>query len=1528
MDFKQCANNDSPTPLGTCHWINSILQQSNSRYVEGMSTLQRLIFTNIATTSGNVHTLTFRHQATKGSAAAHAYDFLTSWDQAVAAANAIAPGQNLLGTIIPCGQEIGPPASLASTCNSLLSGGNLVTPSLPDVMGDPTIGGNVNARITAYETVFSDRTLEIFGNAAITAASVAFNGYTTGSDQDAKYTLTWTSASSDIMVRFAGHIAVGVDPLGAGIGYGSGKGAASISGGPYHIPLDLLDGASLGNQDNQLKGADVLLPPTVLTAIHDSSHNVITSAPIGATVHDSATVTGDAGAATGSVSFTVFLGNTTCTGTGTAAGTVTLVAGVAHPSNTATVPAGGLSYMAHYAPDASAKYVPGDSDCEPLTANKLASNTATEIHNAAHNAITSAPIGSTVHDQATVTGALTTPTGTVDFTVWANTSCDGTGTAAGTAVPLVAGVAHPSDTAVVGTTGLSFKAHYNGDDTYLASTSDCEPLTANKLASNTATEIHNAAHNAITSAPIGSTVHDQATVTGALTTPTGTVDFTVWANTSCDGTGTAAGTAVPLVAGVAHPSDTAVVGTTGLSFKAHYNGDDTYLASTSDCEPLTANKLASNTATEIHNAAHNAITSAPIGSTVHDQATVTGALTTPTGTVDFTVWANTSCDGTGTAAGTAVPLVAGVAHPSDTAVVGTTGLSFKAHYNGDDTYLASTSDCEPLTANKLASNTATEIHNAAHNAITSAPIGSTVHDQATVTGALTTPTGTVDFTVWANTSCDGTGTAAGTAVPLVAGVAHPSDTAVVGTTGLSFKAHYNGDDTYLASTSDCEPLTANKLASNTATEIHNAAHNAITSAPIGSTVHDQATVTGALTTPTGTVDFTVWANTSCDGTGTAAGTAVPLVAGVAHPSDTAVVGTTGLSFKAHYNGDDTYLASTSDCEPLTANKLASNTATEIHNAAHNAITSAPIGSTVHDQATVTGALTTPTGTVDFTVWANTSCDGTGTAAGTAVPLVAGVAHPSDTAVVGTTGLSFKAHYNGDDTYLASTSDCEPLTANKLASNTATEIHNAAHNAITSAPIGSTVHDQATVTGALTTPTGTVDFTVWANTSCDGTGTAAGTAVPLVAGVAHPSDTAVVGTTGLSFKAHYNGDDTYLASTSDCEPLTANKLASNTATEIHNAAHNAITSAPIGSTVHDQATVTGALTTPTGTVDFTVWANTSCDGTGTAAGTAVPLVAGVAHPSDTAVVGTTGLSFKAHYNGDDTYLASTSDCEPLTANKLASNTATEIHNAAHNAITSAPIGSTVHDQATVTGALTTPTGTVDFTVWANTSCDGTGTAAGTAVPLVAGVAHPSDTAVVGTTGLSFKAHYNGDDTYLASTSDCEPLTANKLASNTATEIHNAAHNAITSAPIGSTVHDQATVTGALTTPTGTVDFTVWANTSCDGTGTAAGTAVPLVAGVAHPSDTAVVGTTGLSFKAHYNGDDTYLASTSDCEPLTANKLAVEHGHRDPQRVVRRGDHPERGYLGPDRHDRPRQGHRHRDRGRRDPHRHRDLHGVVR
>ena len=51
-------------------------------------------------------------------------------------------------------------------------------------------------------------------------------------------------------------------------------------------------------------------------------------------------------------------------------------------------------------------------------------------------------------------------------------------------------------------------------------------------------------------------------------------------------------------------------------------------------------------------------------------------------------------------------------------------------------------------------------------------------------------------------------------------------------------------------------------------------------------------------------------------------------------------------------------------------------------------------------------------------------------------------------------------------------------------------------------------------------------------------------------------------------------------------------------------------------------------------------------------------------------------------------------------------------------------------------------------------------------------------------------------------------------------------------------------------------------------------MPLVAGVAHPSSTAVVGTSGLAFKAHYDGSATYDPSDGPCEPLSPDKGTIQ------------------------------------------------------
>jgi hypothetical protein len=250
-DFRQCANNETNgtvTGLGNCHWIGSILQSSNSLYLEGMSVPQQAVFTDIAPTAGNTHTLTFEVDFTK--AGIHGYDWLTSYAQALAAGAAA----GIPFTLNACGPEL--PASLVGTCNSLRSGSNTFAVTVPD---DPFVSsdGSTQSRIDAYEAMFGNRTITIYGNAPISAASLTLTHSVpdlgdTG-DSYVSYILSWTSSSTAVLFEMGAHLAKGPDSD----GWGGGQGASSVQGGPSHFSLRQLDGASTGGQDNAINSGGV-----------------------------------------------------------------------------------------------------------------------------------------------------------------------------------------------------------------------------------------------------------------------------------------------------------------------------------------------------------------------------------------------------------------------------------------------------------------------------------------------------------------------------------------------------------------------------------------------------------------------------------------------------------------------------------------------------------------------------------------------------------------------------------------------------------------------------------------------------------------------------------------------------------------------------------------------------------------------------------------------------------------------------------------------------------------------------------------------------------------------------------------------------------------------------------------------------------------------------------------------------------------------------------------------------------------------
>jgi hypothetical protein len=278
VDFKQGANKDAPLLLGDIHWIGSILQSSNSRYAEGMSTLQRVVFLDLAPVASNNHVLRVKFEAQK--ATHHAYDFITGWNQALKAAHDLSGSEELMPDAQPlnssalydeteprslnvCGDAIS--ADAGTRCAQLHDGVSFY--DLP-VSGetDLVIAGDAStttAQIAAYEAAYGARTVRVWapsltGGAGSADNKVVFVKYEAGY---IFYDIKWKTSvatADDAVIEFGAHIAKGIG------GYGANQGASDINGGPYHVILDDLIGSTdnLGNQDNQLQGADIIVRPT------------------------------------------------------------------------------------------------------------------------------------------------------------------------------------------------------------------------------------------------------------------------------------------------------------------------------------------------------------------------------------------------------------------------------------------------------------------------------------------------------------------------------------------------------------------------------------------------------------------------------------------------------------------------------------------------------------------------------------------------------------------------------------------------------------------------------------------------------------------------------------------------------------------------------------------------------------------------------------------------------------------------------------------------------------------------------------------------------------------------------------------------------------------------------------------------------------------------------------------------------------------------------------------------------------------
>jgi hypothetical protein len=243
IHFTQCRNdsNNDEVP-DDCAWSEGAINQNNSIFREGDAVPQRL-FHEIDT--AGTHTIRFEYDFSKASK--YAYDFLTNVDETQSG---------------PLLNECGDLPGFVTTCSALFSGAVLAP-----IPSDPfdAVSGRENP---------AARSIRIGG---VSSATVTFPSLDGGDDPDEAHDpdsdpdcfqncgtssvlidLTFTTEADDTVVGvwFGGHLAQAAGPF----GWGAGFGASSISGAPFHISYESLDGDSAGRRDNQIQPGAVVAP--------------------------------------------------------------------------------------------------------------------------------------------------------------------------------------------------------------------------------------------------------------------------------------------------------------------------------------------------------------------------------------------------------------------------------------------------------------------------------------------------------------------------------------------------------------------------------------------------------------------------------------------------------------------------------------------------------------------------------------------------------------------------------------------------------------------------------------------------------------------------------------------------------------------------------------------------------------------------------------------------------------------------------------------------------------------------------------------------------------------------------------------------------------------------------------------------------------------------------------------------------------------------------------------------------------------
>jgi uncharacterized repeat protein (TIGR01451 family) len=359
----------------------------------------------------------------------------------------------------------------------------------------------------------------------------------------------------------------------------------------------------------------------------------------------------------------------------------------------------------------------------------------------------------------------------------------------------------------------------------------------------------------------------------------------------------------------------------------------------------------------------------------------------------------------------------------------------------------------------------------------------------------------------------------------------------------------------------------------------------------------------------------------------------------------------------------------------------------------------------------------------------------------------------------------------------------------------------------------------------------------------------------------------------TYQASIAADPNYNTATSPTEPLTVDKGTLTLATTIHDASHNVVggaTHVPLGSVVHDNAKISGAVAgfAPTGAISFTLNGNSVANKASAEAGFDATSV-------DSAPLAAGSYTYQASIAADPNYNTATSPTEPLTVDKAPTDVSTTVFDAATDAAwtgTEKP-GAKAYDTATLTGKQGSidPTGTVTYTFFSGDCA--TGTVVFTDQQTVGAnesVPNSKTTDSLAAGDYAFQAVYSGDSNYSGKTGSCEPFSVGKAKPSIVTTQDPASGN------VGDTYKDQATLSNGVA-PTGTITFDLYDNPNCTGTALYEEKVSVTNGNGTYETANGTQLTAGTYYwVATYGGDSNNSSAPSGCgdEPVTVNPASIK------------------------------------------------------